>query len=222
MYKKPRRDTYHIKDLKRMLLRSVRDELREHGVDSASLRRIASRAGVSHAAPYRHYRGKEGLLAALCWEGMEEFTALLRKARESGTSASDRLFKLGEAYLSFAEGDPAAFQLMFSEIGMRAIRANPPADPAKTRADYDSFGVLETTVKECQAEGILDAEEDSGALAMLIWSYIHGLAHIRREGFAADMGASRGLDAETTTRMVMSAFRGLVLGATGRRTRPRS
>jgi AcrR family transcriptional regulator len=212
MRKNTRRDTYHIKDLKRILLASVRAELREYGAAFASLRRISSRAGVSHAAPYRHFRGKDGLLAALCWEGQAEFTESLSRARQSGTSASDRLFRLGAAYLEFADKNPEVFQLMFSETGTRVMSVNLPADPEKSRAEYDSFAVLETMVKECQSAGILDPGEDSGALAILIWSFIHGFALIRREGFAESKGATRGLNRETMEGLVLRAFRGLILG----------
>ena len=162
-------DTYHRKDLKRTLMRAVRAELREFGADFVSLRRIAVRAGVSHAAPYRHFKGKDGILAALCWEGQAEFTACLRKARKSGKTPADRLFRLGTAYLEFAGKNPEVFRLMFSETGKRVMGAHLPDDPTKSAADYDSFEVLESTVRECQAAGILDAHEDSGALAMLIW-----------------------------------------------------
>jgi AcrR family transcriptional regulator len=220
MGKKSGRDTYHIKDLKRLLLRSVREELRDYGAAFASLRRIAKRAGASHAAPYRHFKGKDGLLAALCWEGQAEFTSRLKRARESAASPPEKLFKLGFAYLEYARSDPTVFQLMTSETGIRVMNAIRPEDPLLQRADYDSFDVLETTVKECQSAGTLDPGEDSGALAILIWSFIHGLALIRREGFLSSMGASRGLDGETTERLVMRAFRSMILGASGRAEKP--
>jgi AcrR family transcriptional regulator len=210
-------DTYHRKNLKRTLMRAIRAELREYGPDYVSLRRIAARAGVSHTAPYRHFKGKEGMLAALCWEGQAEFTACLKRAREVEKSPADRLLKLGTAYLEFADENPEVFRLMFSETGMRAMSAHHPDDLTKSQSEYDSFEVLESTVKECQSAGVLDPHEDSGALAMLIWSFIHGFAHIRREGFTSSMGASRGVDGETTERLVMRAFRGLILGVSGRR-----
>jgi AcrR family transcriptional regulator len=210
-------DTYHRKDLKRTLMRAVRAELREFGADFLSLRRIAARAGVSHAAPYRHFEGRDGMLAALCWEGQAEFTACLRQARKGGRTPADRLFRLGTAYLEFADKNPEVFQLMFSETGKRVMTAHYPDDAAKSLSEYDSFEVLESTVRECQSAGILDPHEESGALAMLIWSFIHGFAHLRREGFASSMGASRGLGAETTERLVMRTFRGLILGDSARR-----
>ena len=216
MGKKNREDTYHRKDLKRTLMRAVRAELREYGAAMASLRRIAARAGVSHAAPYRHFKSKDGLLAALCWEGQADFTSRLRKAREGGTSAADRLFRLGTAYLEFAKSEPEVFQLMFSETGHRAMGSNSPEDIESSFADYDSFAVLENAVKECQSEGILDPGENSGALAMMIWSFVHGFAFIQREGFAENMGGTRGLSGEATERLVLGVFRGLILGQKGK------
>ena len=130
---------------------------------------------------------------------------------------ADRLFRLGTAYLEFADKNPEVFQLMFSQTGKRVMTAHYPDDTTKSLSEYDSFEVLESTVKECQSAGILDPHEESGALAMLIWSFIHGFAHLRQEGFASSMGASRGLGAEATERLVMRTFRGLILGDSARR-----
>jgi AcrR family transcriptional regulator len=167
---------------------------------------------VSHTAPYRHFKGKDGMLAALCWEGQAEFTTYLKRAREAGKTPADGLLGLGTAYLEFAEKNPEVFLLMFSETGMRVMNSHFPEDPSKSRSDYDSFQVLESSVKECQTAGVLDPKEYSGALSLLIWSFIHGLALIRRAGFMSSMGASRGFDAKATEQAVMRAFRGLILG----------
>ncbi len=217
MAKTPRGDTYHVKDLKRTLMRSVREEIRQYGAAAASLRRIAKRAGVSHAAPYRHFNGKDGLIAALCWEGQREFTARLTEARAGGASPAERIVRLGTAYLEFAKRNPEIFNLMFMEIGGRAMEGNLPADFKESWADYDSFTVLEDTVKECQGDGTLDPSEDSGALAIMIWSFIHGFAFIQMEGFARKMGGSRGHSPEETERVVMRAFKGLILGGRARK-----
>jgi AcrR family transcriptional regulator len=153
---------YHHPDLRSALfaaalLAAALIELREYGAAFASLRRIAARAGVSHAAPYRHFRNKDGLLAAMGWEGQAEFTSRMQRARESVSgSAINRLFRLGQAYLDFAGDNPEVFLLMFSETGMRAMKSHLPPDLKTSPEKYDSFSILETTVKECQAESLID------------------------------------------------------------------
>ena len=155
-------------------------------------------------------------MAALGWEGQAQFTAHLQAARaEAGGSPEERLSRLGAAYLDFARSRPEIMELMFSETGLRVMHAHLPPDLEDDPRRYDSFAVLETTVKECQAAGVLDPAEDSGALAIMIWSFVHGFALIRREGFAAAMGASRGLSGENTERLVLRAFRGLLRGRKG-------
>jgi AcrR family transcriptional regulator len=201
---------YHHPDLKRTLMEAADAELKEQGVAGLSLRRIAARAGASHAAPYRHFKDKDELVSALVWETQGAFTSALRAAREAGTTARNRLFRIGEAYLRFARENPVRLSLMFSETATQVMgRYHPPLTP-ENREKYDSFGELEKTVKECQAEGILDPSGDSGAISILVWSLVHGLATIEREGFVASLGGQRGLKPETTRAMVMDAFRSLV------------
>ncbi len=206
-------DAYHKQDLRRTLLNSLKEELRTHGPEDVSLRRVAERAGVSHAAPYRHFNGKDGLLAAFCWEGQAAFTAGLAAAREGEPARPlDRLFRLGFAYLDFARANPEAFRLMFSAAGLRAMGANPPADWTTDPGRYDSFGVLIATVKECQAEDALDPREGSETLGLLIWSFVHGLAFIRGEGLGNAPEKAAGATPDGVEPAVMRAFKNMILG----------
>jgi AcrR family transcriptional regulator len=206
-----KRRVYHHPELRKRLLRAAAAELKESGAAYLSLRSISHRAGVSHAAPYRHFRDKEEIIAALVVETMEDFTKALRTARESGAeTAKERLFRIGEAYLEFARSNPERLNLMFSEAGMKAMAHYYIKPPQEKMARYDSFGVLETTVKECQAEGVLDPQGDSGALSILVWSVVHGLSAIEREDLVSSLGAQRGYSAETAHRLVMDAFRALI------------
>jgi AcrR family transcriptional regulator len=210
---KPNADSYHKIDLSRTLLDALRQELREHGPEDISLRRIAERAGVSHAAPYRHFNGKDGLLAALCWQGQAEFTSGLARAREGAPAVpAEKLFRLGFAYLDFARNNPEVFRLMFSAAGTRAMAANPPFDCAVAGARYDSFGVLLGTVGECQAAGALDPGEERMTLGLLIWSFVHGLAFISGEHLAGTPEKTAGLNPVAAETAAMKAFRSLVMG----------
>jgi AcrR family transcriptional regulator len=207
--------SYHHPALRAALLKAAAAELREFGATGFSLRHIAARAKVSHAAPYRHFRDRDEILAALIWETREELATAIRAARERGRGSSKtRLSRILGGY---------RLSLVFSEAGLAAM-AKYPAPPGES-ARYDAFGVLETTVKECQAEGTLDPKTHSGALSILLWSIMHGLSAIEREGYLASMGRQRGLPAETARRLVLDAFETLVSRnaqpAKARRKRPR-
>jgi AcrR family transcriptional regulator len=203
--------SYHHKDLRPQLLLAAREELAGHGLGDFSLRRIAQASGVSHAAPYRHFQGREGLLAALAWEGQAAFTAFLRKAHDQGPPAPEkRLYRLGLAYLHFAADNGPVFDLMFSRIGLGVMHRHLPEDFKDQPARYDSFGVLEETVREAQAAGVLNTRENSGALAILVWSFVHGFTAISKEGFTASMGEARGYSMEKVEALVLRAFKGLL------------
>ena len=92
------------------------------GLPGFSLRRVAERAGVSRAAPYRHFRDREEILSALIHDTQRAFTAALRAARERERGSSlARLARISEAYLDFARSNPERLSLMFSEPGMAAV-----------------------------------------------------------------------------------------------------
>ena len=95
--------TYHHGELRDAVLRTAGSILEKEGLAALSLREVARRAGVSHNAPYRHFRDREELLAALAADGFERLADALqsRPRRE-----------LGEAYVEFALANPQRFRLM--------------------------------------------------------------------------------------------------------------
>lgn len=209
-----KKSSYHHTDLKATLLEASRLELAELGVRGFSLRRVAERAGVSRAAPYRHFRGKEGLLAALTAQGFKELTAALREAdgASQGTSL-DRLLAQGSAYLDFGRRRPELLELIFSNQGILSAIAEASLGGAQPGPDYDAFGVLEARVAACQAEGNLDPGLDSFVAATLIWSTVHGLSTLEREGVLGSMAAEKGLSPEAAGTALLAAFQRLYLGA---------
>jgi len=101
--------TYHHGDLRAAVLSAAWKMIEKEGVEGLSVREAARRAGVSHNAPYRHFAGREALLAALVAQGFEQ----LSRAMEGRTGR-----ELGEAYVAFALANPQRYRLMFS--GSRA------------------------------------------------------------------------------------------------------
>jgi AcrR family transcriptional regulator len=185
--------SYHHPELRRELMEAALTELAEQGPRRFSLRSVASRAGVSHAAPYRHFRSKDELLASVFLEGMRMLTIELRDSSAGPTaSARERLVAQGVAYIGFAREHPGHIALMFSETGFSAMRNLADSNPGVEAAEFDAFGELERAVAACQAEASLDPGVDSFGLAMLVWSTVHGLSLLLSEGVVTGMAAERG------------------------------
>src|SRR5271165_3936717 len=107
------RRSYHHGDLRNALLDAARGILEEESLAALSLRAVARRAGVSHAAPYRHFPSHEALLAELAIEGFVELKDSLSKACPAGGPTDDRIAKIGAAYMRFVARRPALVRLMF-------------------------------------------------------------------------------------------------------------
>src|SRR6187551_164788 len=92
---------YHHGDLRNGLLEAARLILEEESLAALTLRAVARRAGVSHAAPYRHFPNHEALLVELAIEGFDELRESLAEAAKGPGSESDRIAHLGAAYMRF-------------------------------------------------------------------------------------------------------------------------
>ena len=170
------RRPYHHGDLKNALLDAARAILEEESLAELSLRAVARRAGVSHAAPYRHFPSHEALLAELAIEGFAELRAEIVAAAARPSAESDRVADLGAAYMRFVARRPALTRLMFGPQ-----LPNRDAFPALGKA-ADAVG-----------EEIGNALHDS-ALGLAVWASVHGLAMLILEN-VIDLGQRRsGLD----------------------------
>jgi len=171
------------------------------------MRKLAALAGVSHAAPYRHFAGKDELIATIMLEGHIRLrTALLAARDATGGRARDQLLAMGRAYLDFAREKPEYLSLMFSGEGMSAVMNVACRNEGFQAEDSDSFGALEQTVRACQAEGSLDPSLPSGALSFAVWSQVHGLALLRNEGMIGLMAAQRGYSEQAALEAVFDVF----------------
>lgn len=154
---------YHHGDLRAALLAAAEAELTEKGVEGFSLRAVAKRAGVSHAAPAHHFGDTGGLLTALAVEGFTRFQDTL-DAREVGAhDARDRAVRAGLGYLEFALARPALFRLIFSSA--RPDFASPDLIAAANRAYQHLVGLVTT---------LGGGETDVIAL----WATSHGIADL--------------------------------------------
>src|SRR5271166_4480361 len=129
---------YHHGNLKQSLLDSAVELIGEVGPEAFTLREVARRAGVSHNAPYRHFRDKDDLLAAVAAQGFRELTEAMREAGQRQSSSLEKLKQSGVAYVAFAVRRPEHFTVMFDA----PVCSND--DPEYVQASEESFNTLVT------------------------------------------------------------------------------
>ncbi|WP_329187630.1 TetR/AcrR family transcriptional regulator [Streptomyces sp. NBC_01428] len=150
---------YHHGDLRRAILGAALDVIGAEGPTALSLRDLARRAGVSHAAPAHHFKDRTGLLTAIAAEGY----ALLAAALDT----ADDLRDAGVRYVRFAREHPAHFQVMFSP---ELLRGN---DLELTAARTLAGERLRAAVSDVPTEG---RGEDARLAGVAAWSLAHGFA----------------------------------------------
>lgn len=158
---------YHHGDLKNALIRAGSEILSEEGMASLSLRKVASRAGVSHSAPYAHFADKQALVAAISTEGFKILYARFCQAANQEKPA-DMLLEVAYAYIQFAQDAPAYFKVMFSNALEQEKEYSEFVDISKK-----NFDLLVDIVRRCQAAGVLPAGAED-ELAVGVWSLVHG------------------------------------------------
>jgi AcrR family transcriptional regulator len=171
--------SYHHGNLREVLLEAARKLIEQYGPAGFSLTEAARLAGVSPAAPYRHFRDRDALLAEVARTGFERFAARLDMAWNNGIPTPLSAFEqLGRAYLAFARDEPAYYSAMF-EAGV-------PLDgnPELREAGEAAFAVLRRAAETfC---GRLPPEKRPPALMMSlhIWALSHGIASLFARGDA--------------------------------------
>jgi AcrR family transcriptional regulator len=186
---KRRKATYHHGDLAATLLQAAGKILEKEGIAALTIRALARRAGVSHAAPSRHFPDRDALLAALAAEGFAQLGAAQKAAAASGG-----LRAMGEAYVAFALENPQRFRLLFG--GVAIAKHVPLREIASKVFDGLSGALAERTPA---AEGARDA-------SIAAWALVHGLALLLLEEKIAT-GALRGRDRAAFVRDVLSSIR---------------
>jgi AcrR family transcriptional regulator len=172
---------YHHGDLHRALIEASIDLIDEEGVSALTLRGVARRLGVSHAAPRHHFADKNELLAAVAIEGFETLTVELREASTGIAEPWKRFKALGVGYIRFAVAHPSHFRVMF---GRELAESRPPAlveylNPA-------SQLLLDAAVEAMSSSGLGD-EERVRIAAISAWSIVHGLVMLRLDGPLHDL-----------------------------------
>lgn len=170
--KSGKRRAYHHGNLQDALIRAGLAIIESKGIEALSLRTVARRAKVSHAAPYHHFTGKSDLLAAIAAAGFDQMVETIgQQASAAGAQTSlDRLSAVGRGYLFHAVGHPSVFRLMF-----RPELTRPADHPRLMEAEARAFGTLLQAIVTVQQEGHV-AGKDPRPPAAFAWSTVHGLA----------------------------------------------
>ncbi|GGS34242.1 TetR/AcrR family transcriptional regulator [Actinokineospora fastidiosa] len=174
------KSTYHHGDLRAALLAVAAEQIAAGGVDSVSLRELARRAGVSHAAPAHHFGDRRGLLTELAVEGF----GLLADALAAAPDLRERAI----AYVRFALAHPGHFEVMFRRDLLR------PDDPRLADARARSGEYLRSGTASPPA-------------ALAAWSLVHGFASLWREGALAGSALATDSDPQALARLMVGAIR---------------
>jgi len=170
---------YHHGNLKEALIQAALHLIAAKGPSGFTFAEAARSAGVSPAAPYRHFRDREELIANVARRGFELFEAALKAAWQDGRPDPSTAFeRLGRAYLDFARTEPAYYSAMF-EAGI-PLDASPELREAGDRA----FAVLRSAAEKLIARAPPDRRPPALMMALHIWSLAHGIASLFGRGDA--------------------------------------
>jgi AcrR family transcriptional regulator len=197
---------YHHGDLRQAVVEASLQLIAEQGIDSLSLREVARRAGVTHQAPYHHFPDKGALVDAIAEEGFGLLRDAMQAARQSLGDPEGRLAACGKAYVEFALGRPAYFQVMF--------RPGRESKPVRGPAASQAYGVLVDAVREIQRAGGAQGVPEEEAVT-LAWSAVHGFASLWLDG-ASRMSRTR---ARAAGAEIANLLARLLSGASSRRSK---
>jgi len=179
------------------------------GEPGFSLREVARRVGVSPAAVYRHFEGKEALIFAACTQGFEVFSSYLVRALAAPTPL-ERALAACEQYRSFGLENPLDYRFIFMspaeqvkppKASASAVSGEPPLPQSST------FQFLVDRIRECMDAGLI-ARGDTHRTAVLVWAHLHGLVSLRLSGLLEAIGNEAAF-AEVYRQSVARLFRGL-------------
>lgn len=194
-----RNRTYYSGDLRRELIDAAVAAVSEVGPARVSLRDLARRVGVSHAAPKNHFADKKALYTAVAVEAHSMLEARLHaEVSVAGEDPVDRFAAGGHGYLRFAREHPGHFAVMWRED---LIDSSEPALAAASKGTFELLVELAAAV----ASGPALQGRDPVQVAVTAWALAHGLAYLRAGGAlddlpGADDAAAR--DAEVVDVMV--------------------
>jgi len=167
---------YHHGNLREALIDAALDLIARKGPAGFTFADAARSAGVSSAAPYRHFRDRDALIADVARRGFELFETHLERAWDNGKPDSFAAFeRLGRTYLAFARDEPAYYSAMF-EVGVAVDR-----DAALRQASERAFAVLRRAAEALCARAP-EPRPPALMVSLHVWSLSHGIASLFARG----------------------------------------
>jgi len=164
---------YHHGDLRNTLIVAAAELIEEKGSNDFSMIETSRRAGVSNAAPYRHFKDREALLEAVCqlaFLSLSQETMAAAAEIEKGTP--EHVIALGRAYILFMKNHPEFYALMWGDAGVRSMDAD-----AQQLSASGFFALVESLQIHCDKAGIED-KNVATTLAAKLWGLVHGLGSL--------------------------------------------
>jgi AcrR family transcriptional regulator len=186
---------YHHGDLKTALVDAGVEILRGKGPEALSLREVARRVGVSQAAPYRHFKDRRELIAAIAERGFSRMGDAMRRAM-TGAGGRPGLRGVARAYVRFGLKNPAEYRVMFGpEVALTDDL------PALRETGRSVLGFVAEGIAGLQKAGLV-GPGDPWLMAAATWAMLHGLVMLSLDGQAASVASEDAL-VEEATRMMM-------------------
>ena len=168
-------DNYHHGNLRQALIDAGIKIINESGEESLSLRKVAAKCNVSHAAPYAHFKDKDELIEVMKASVTQQFTETLTKAVEDAPDAESAILEMGKNYVLFFINKPDYFKFLFA--GQNII-AHISTDKQYAE-DYPPFVLLKDAYKKWLKETkVKKSKKEQERDLLNIWATAHGLASI--------------------------------------------
>jgi AcrR family transcriptional regulator len=183
---KTKGNSYHHGDLKTSLISAARTILQRDGADALSLRSIAAEVGVSHMAPYSHFKNKKELIQAITADGFRSLAVAMEQDSEGLTKPEELILAYGTAYLEFAVNNPQLYRIMLGQVDSqgRRNRKDTPNQSFEPKLSIEQEGFTEgpyALLRNAFARVYKD-ESMVKAQAIGAWSIVHGMAALIIEG----------------------------------------
>lgn len=171
--------SYHHGDLRPALIAAARTLLQNQGTEALSLRSIASAIGVTHMAPYAHFKGKQELLQAVAASGYNELADNMLVAQKENPKARGRslAYHYGVEYIRFAMKHPNLYRLMLNQIELDKKTAKEATNKEIWMSSERPFRLLYAAFA-----GERSSKELAHAKALGAWAIVHGIASLAIDG----------------------------------------
>lgn len=178
---------YHHGDLKEAMVLASYDLVRQDGAENFKLSDACHQAGVSTAAPYKHFRDRNEVLELVMAKGFEEMTRRsVAAVEDAGVATMAGMIAMGHAYVRFAVEEQRLFRLMFGQHPVLKQASGVEEDGMKCFAN-----VIEQVAFYCERHNV---PGDPKTIAIRLWTFVHGAASLLIDGDYAKVAP--GLDVE--------------------------